>query len=165
MFDDGVLGQTIFIQVNDNNTTLDFTGTNLEGYELANVALSTGDFVTATFNGGSWYCEVSHMTSVSHTVTQATDKSTAVTLNWKNGTIVTNNAALAAATQVGFDLNNTVVGVNDIFICSIMGATNASAYTVAGQITGAGVVAMTIRNNTAGSLSEAVTIGFTVLRA
>jgi hypothetical protein len=164
-FTNGIIGQTIFIQVDDNNTTLDFTSSSLKGYEGADLKLSSGDFIKGTFNGGAWYLDVNHLVSVAHSVTQLVDKSTAVELNWKNGIIATNNAALAGDTAVGFTLNNSVVGANDIVLVSVVGGPNPSSYTASAVVSGAGTVSITLRNNTAGSLSEAVSIGFTVLKS
>ena len=47
------------------------------------------------------------------TVTQATNKSTAVTLNAESGQITMNNAALAAAAEVSFTVNNDKVAATD----------------------------------------------------
>jgi hypothetical protein len=55
------------------------------------------------------------------TVTQATDKSTAVTLNKPAGRITMNGAALNTATNATFTLNNSFISANDTVILTISG--------------------------------------------
>jgi hypothetical protein len=94
-------------------------------------------------------------------VTQATSKSTAVTLNTPTGRITMNNAALAAGATVLFALNNSLLTLNDTFSLAIRGgiATNLT-YQVYLDVTSAGVAAIALKNISAGSLSEAVEIQF-----
>jgi hypothetical protein len=99
------------------------------------------------------------------TVTQATSKSTAVTLNKSAGRITMNGAALAANTAVSFTLNNTFISSNDIIILNISGGAvaDATAYTlyVSGMTAGSAVI--TLRNLTATSQSEAVIVNFALI--
>ena len=97
------------------------------------------------------------------TVTQATDKGTAVTLNKSMGRITMNNAALAGNTAVTFTLNNSLISANDVIILNISGGATAAAYTtyVSSMTTGSAVV--TLRNLTSGSLSEAVILNFSII--
>lgn len=97
------------------------------------------------------------------TVTQATSKSTAVTLNKSAGRITMNNAALAGNTAVSFTLNNNLISSNDIVITNISAGGTSGAYTtyVSSMTTGSAVI--TLRNLTAGSLSEAVVINFALI--
>ena len=97
------------------------------------------------------------------TVTQATDKGTAVTLNKSAGRITMNNAALAGNTAVSFTMNNSLISANDVIILNVSGGGTAGAYTtyVSSMTTGSAVI--TLRNLTAGSLSEAVIINFSTI--
>jgi hypothetical protein len=97
------------------------------------------------------------------TVTQATSKSTAVTLNKSAGQITMNNAALASVTNVTFTLNNSLISVNDIVILNVAAGATAGAYNcwVSGLSTGS--VSITLRNISGGSLSEAVVINFSLI--
>ena len=97
------------------------------------------------------------------TVTQATSKSTAVTLNKSAGQITMNNAALASVTNVTFTLNNSLISVNDIVILNVAGGATAGAYNcwVSGLSTGS--VSITLRNISGGSLSEAVVINYSLI--
>jgi hypothetical protein len=97
------------------------------------------------------------------TVTQATSKSTAVTLNKSAGQITMNNAALASVTNVTFTLNNSLISVNDIVILNVAAGATAGAYNcwVSGLSTGS--VSITLRNISGGSLSEAVVINYSLI--
>lgn len=98
------------------------------------------------------------------TVTQATDKSTAVTLNKSAGRITMNGASLATATNATFTLNNSFISSNDIVILTISGGqATAGSYNVFANALGAGTVSISLRNISGGSLSEAVVINFAII--
>lgn len=110
--------------------------------------------------------ELGYTAAARGAVTQATDKSTAVTLNRSAGTITMNAAALGATTSVTFTLNNSKISANDAVILSIVGGTaTAGSYTL--WVTGltAGAATITLRNITGGSLSEAVVFNFVIVHA
>lgn len=103
-------------------------------------------------------------TGAGGTVTQLTSKGTAVTLNKPVGSIVTTSSALAANTSINFQLNDSIIGNNDNIILTFgNGAQSPGAYNVWGQV-GPGLATITLKNVTAGSLSEAVTINFAVVK-
>lgn len=56
MFDDGISGQVIHVIINDGNTTIDFSGTNLKGNNGGDWTPNSGDTMTCFFNGTNWYC-------------------------------------------------------------------------------------------------------------
>jgi hypothetical protein len=97
------------------------------------------------------------------TVTQATSKGTAVTINTPAGRIIMNNSALAGGATIAFIVNNSSVGIADTIIANIAGVALANYSGRAGQA-GAGVFVVAIKNETAGSLSDAVEINFTVIK-
>ena len=107
--------------------------------------------------------QLGYTTAAQGTVTQATDKSTAVTLNKSAGRITMNGAALAANTAVSFTLNNSFISSNDALIVNVSAGGTTGAYTtyISSMTTGSAVV--TLRNLTAGSLSEAVVINFVLI--
>jgi 1-aminocyclopropane-1-carboxylate deaminase/D-cysteine desulfhydrase-like pyridoxal-dependent ACC family enzyme len=74
-----------------------------------------------------------------------------------------NNAALAAGAAVSFTLNNTLLSANDTIIVCISGGATAAAYTVyiSSMTTNSAVV--TLRNLSAGSLSEAVIVNYAII--
>jgi hypothetical protein len=98
------------------------------------------------------------------TVTQATSKATAVTLNKLTGEITMNAAALAAATIVTFTLNNSTAAVGDMLVVSHHSGGTIGPYLINGRVTGAGVCSIAVRNTGASSLSEAIVIKFAVIK-
>ena len=104
-------------------------------------------------------------TGAGGTVTQATSKVTAVTLNKPTGRITMNNAALAAGASVIFALTNSLVAATDTVILSHSAtAGTANAYATQCLTCGAGSVTIRVTNITAGSLSEAATINFAIIK-
>jgi hypothetical protein len=63
MFDGGQVGQMITVIIGDANTTIDFTGTDLEGNVGADWSPASGDHLVAVFDGSNWYCIVSDNTA------------------------------------------------------------------------------------------------------
>jgi hypothetical protein len=114
--------------------------------------------------GGLGYGPASNGTG--STVTQATNKSTAVTLNFVTGQITMNSAALAASTTVTFQLNNTALQADDIILCQVVsGEATAGSYQVwADKVVAATSAQVNVRNITGGSLSEAVVIQYAIIR-
>ena len=98
------------------------------------------------------------------TVTQATSKSTAVTINTPAGQITMNNAALAASTSVGFTVNNAYVGANDFVDLAISSGATAASYVLSVDSISAGSFTIHIRNVSAGSLGEAVVVSFMITK-
>lgn len=105
-----------------------------------------------------------YITGEGGTVAQATSKATAVTLNKKCGQITMNAAALAAATTVTFVLTNSTIAATDLLVLNHVSGGTAGAYLLNAQ-TAAGSVSINVRNVTAGSLAEAIVIGFAVVKA
>jgi hypothetical protein len=109
--------------------------------------------------------QIGYTAAAQGTVAQATSKSTAVTLNKPAGRITMNNAALAGNTAVTFNLNNTLISSNDILVLNVSAGSvaDATTYTTYTSSLGAGVAAITLRNLTATSQSEAVVINFAII--
>jgi len=108
--------------------------------------------------------ELGYASAAQGTVTQATSKSTAVTLNKSAGRITMNNASLATATNATFTLNNNLISANDTVILTISGGqATPGSYNVFANALDTGTVSITLRNISGGSLSEAVVINFDVL--
>jgi hypothetical protein len=107
--------------------------------------------------------QIGYTAAAQGTVTQATDKSTAVTLNKAAGRITMNGAALAGNTAVTFTLNNSFISTNDIVVVNVSAGGTAGAYTTYVSSMSAGAVALTLRNLTAGSLSEAVVLNYAII--
>jgi hypothetical protein len=97
-------------------------------------------------------------------VTQATSKSTGVTINASVGQIVTNNAALTAGSEVAFIVTNSAISAYDIPVIAIAsGAATAGTYLTSVVAVAAGSFTIAITNASAGSLSEALTINFATI--
>jgi hypothetical protein len=108
--------------------------------------------------------ELGYTAAAQGTVTQATSKSTAVTLNKSAGVITMNNASLATATNATFTLNNNLISANDTVILTISGGqATPGSYNVFANSLAAGSVSITLRNISGGSLSEAIVINFALI--
>jgi hypothetical protein len=97
------------------------------------------------------------------TVTQATSKSTAVTLDKPAGQITMNNASLGATTNVTFTLNNSFISANDILILNVAAGATAGAYNCWVSGLSVGSASITVRNISASPLSEAVVLNFALI--
>lgn len=97
-------------------------------------------------------------------VTQLTNKSTGVILSKACGAITMNGAALAGATIVSFVLTNTMIAATDVLILNHLSGGTPGSYTLNARCA-AGSTTIDVRNNTAGSLSEALVIAFAVVKA
>jgi uncharacterized protein YbjQ (UPF0145 family) len=136
----------------------DITGGSLNNSPIGATTPSTvvGTTVYAT-------SEVGYSSAAQGTVTQATSKSTGVTLNKSMGKITMNAASLGAGASVTFTLTNSTISANDVVIASISGGGTAGAYWpyVSSQATGSAVIGLW--NSTGGALAEAVVINFAVI--
>lgn len=107
--------------------------------------------------------ELGYTSAAQGTVTQATDKSTGVTLNRSMGRITMNNAALAGNTAVSFTLTNSLISAKDVLVVSISSGATAAAYAAYVSSMTAGSAVISLRNMTGGSLSEAVIVNFVLI--
>jgi hypothetical protein len=107
---------------------------------------------------------VGYATGAGGTVTQATDKSTGVTLNKATGQITMNNAALAAGAEVSFTLTNSVIAATDIIVVNIASGGTAGAYGLSVTAVANGSCQITVTNLSGGSLSEALVLNFAVIK-
>jgi len=97
-------------------------------------------------------------------VTQQTNKSTGVTLNAPCGAITMNSAALNADTTVSFTLTNTSIAATDLLVLNHVSGGTAGAYVLNAQAA-AGSASINVTNISTGSLSEAIVIGFAVIKS
>lgn len=120
---------------------------------------SQGPLTSSNATGG-----VGYASGAGGIVTQATSKSNGVTLNRVTGLITMNGAALAANTEVQFTLTNSAIDATDTVIANHRGVATFGAYLVQVVNILAGSCVISLRNMTAGSLSQAITIRFTVIK-
>lgn len=116
------------------------------------------------FNGATFLSAFGYATGAGGTVTQATSKSTGVTLSKATGQITMNAAALAASTTVTFTLTNTAIEANDVLVLNHKSGGTAGSYALNAQCA-AGSAVINVRNITSGSLSEAIVISFALIKA
>lgn len=106
--------------------------------------------------------QLGYTTDAQGSVTQATSKSTAVTLNKSAGKITMDAASLGATTNVTFTLNNSLISPNDVLILNVYGGTSGS-YNAWVSGLSAGAATITVRNITGGALAEAIAINFALI--
>jgi len=145
---------------------------------IASTSVSTGSIVV-TGSGGvgvagnvnaggsirstSATAGIGYSTGAGGTETQSSSKSTTVVLNKIAGQITLNNATLNAATNVSFTLTNSAISNTDVMIINHISGGTIGAYTF-NSACGSGSATITIRNVTAGNLSEAPVIRFVVIK-
>ena len=106
-----------------------------------------------------------YITGEGGAVTQATSKSTGVTLNTKCGQITMHNADLAADTTVSFTLTNSTIAATDLLVLNHVSGGTAGSYLLNAQAA-AGSASINVRNITGSTLTgEAIVIGFAVIKA
>lgn len=152
-------GAKVALSVGDYNASgpfdLDYDGTD---FILLNPDLTNG-FLAKTSNVG-----IGYGVGAGGSVTQATSKSTTVTLNKICGQITMNNAALAANTSVSFTVNNSLSSNKDTISASIVsGFASFGSYTI-DVVPGTGSFVAILRNITSGSLSEGVIFNFAIIK-
>ena len=142
----------------NTNTSLIF-GSGVSSPER--MRIDTSGNVLVTNPGGLGYG-----TGSGGTVTQVTSKTTAVTLNKPTGQITVSNVALAANSIVYFQLNNSLIASSDTVIATLKDGSFATqgTYQMNAFSVGAGYCYIALKNISAGSLSEAVVINFTILK-
>lgn len=100
-------------------------------------------------------------------VTQATNRSTGVTLNTLTGQITTNNASLAAEAQATFTVTDTSVAIGDVPVIAIQSGTNGTGTLAFVSTVAAGSFAITVQNNNpSGGTAEtgAIIINFAIIK-
>jgi hypothetical protein len=144
-------------------------GVQIDGGDNFRVVNSTAEGLTANWNVTGLTNSVivdgmGYGAGMGGTVTQATSKSTGVTLDKLCGQITMNGAALAAATIVSFVLTDSRIAATDVLVLNHVSGGTPGSYTLNARAA-AGSATINVRNNTAGSLSEAIVIGFAVVKA
>jgi len=137
---------------------------------LPQVMQGNGFFTNKTVNVGAALVSSSPSAGVGYaagaggTVTQATSKTTAVTLSRMAGQITMNGAALAAGAEVTFTVTNTGIAVGDVpLVCHGSVGTSGAYLTNASSVT-AGTFDISVSNLSAGSLSEAIVLNFVIIK-
>jgi hypothetical protein len=134
------------------------------GTTLAAGLKANGDLSTiGAINTSSPTAGIGYATGSGGSVTQATSKATTVTLNRVCGIVTTASDALAAGAVVSFTFNNSSWHSDHMLLNTIGG--NDGAYNVGYASVSDGVVRVWIKNISAGSLSQAIPIIFTIIKS
>lgn len=127
------------------------------------VTLAGAIVSTAPTGGGIGYA-----TGAGGAVTQATNRTTGVTLNKLTGQITTNNASLAAEASARFTVTNSTVAIGDCVIVSQQsGAVGVMTDVWVDSIAAGSFVIVVANNNVAAGTAEtgAIIINFAVIKA
>ena len=151
-------------------TTSTGSGANVLGTSptLTTPALGAATATSLTVSGDVLIASAAvlgYSTGSGGTVTQATNKSTAVTLNKPTGAITMNAASLGANTSVQFQMNNTFSAANDTIVLTPNATlVDMTSYQWGAATNGAGNVVIYLRNITAGALAQAVVFNFAIIK-
>lgn len=107
---------------------------------------------------------VGYATGAGGTVTQATSKSTGVTLNTITGQITLNAANLGNNGLVSFVMTNSTIVVTDVIILNHHSVGTGGGYSLNPQ-PAAGSATINIKNISGGALAEAIVISFAVIKS
>lgn len=111
---------------------------------------------------------IGYGTGTGSTVTQATNRTTGVTINALCGTITTNNTSLAAEAAAAFVVTNSAVEINDVvLICQRSGAVGAMTNVVVTAVTNGSFTLSVMNGNPAAGVAEtgSIVINFLILKA
>jgi hypothetical protein len=148
-------GYRLFVLDGDSSFNIDrYNGSTFTQYLKIN---ASGD-VLVTGGGGLGYG-----TGSGGTVTQATSKSTAVTINKCTGKITMNSATLNAGSQVQFAVISNLVVATDVPIVTLNDS-NGTNYNVWVYQVNAGSFYVNVRNITGSNLSDALVLNFAVIK-
>jgi len=127
------------------------------------MSISQADYDPAVSNGA----KIGY-TKGGSSVTQATNRTTGVTISTLSGTITTNNTSLAAEAAAAFTVTNTFVEIGDVVVVSQRSGSNSGNTNVYVSTVAAGSFAITVaNNNVAAGTAEtgAIIINFAVIKA
>ena len=138
------------------------------GFTTAKAAAGANSDITSLTNltGGlavTGAATLGYSTGAGGSVTQATSKSTAVTLNKPTGRIIMAADALAAGASVSFVFNNSLIAIADLVVFSSTFASAGYNYRIKSTVA-AGSAYMTVTNETAGTLSDALEFNFAIIK-
>lgn len=131
---------------------------NTVGVSSSGNIASAGRIQSTSPSGG-----VGYATGSGGTVSQSGNKSTGVTLNTATGQITMQATALGADTTVSFTLTNSNLDGTDLMVLNHVSGGTLGAYTFNASCN-AGSAVISVRNVTAGSLSEAIVLRYAVIK-
>jgi hypothetical protein len=147
----GTLGVTSDVAINTNKATITASSGNIA---------TAGSVLSSSASGGIGYA-----TGAGGTVTQSTSKTTSVTLNAITGQVTMNGATLAAGAVASFFITNSAAATGDVVVINHFNIGSAGSYTVNARTSTNGRIDVDVRNNTGGSLTEAIVLSFALIKA
>lgn len=151
------LGNLTLFNIRDNATFGNITFETALG-EVARIT-RLGDFLLQLDGGNLGYG-----TGTGGAVTQATSRTTGVTLNKTNGAITLFTAAPVVGTWFSFTVTNSTVAATDTVIVSVKSSANANTYIANVSAVAAGSFRISAQS-IAGTASDAPVINFAVINA
>jgi len=128
------------------------------------IGAATGTSVVLTGAITSSGAGIGYATGAGGTVTQGTSRATGVTLNKLCGNITMFSAAVAAQAVSTFTLTNSFIAATDMIVIQHISTTNGGAWNFS-VVAAAGSAAITVRNVTTASITEATPLKFVVIKA
>ena len=129
------------------------------GAATATSVIATGSILSSGTSG------VGYNTGAGSTVTQATNKTTGVTLNKICGQITMSNAALAAGAEVMFTVTNSTIASTDVVIINHASGGTAGAYLIGISNIASGSFNISVANLSTGSKSEAIILNYAIIKS
>lgn len=159
----GTFGVTGDVAINTNKLTIAASSGNTVVAGTLGVTgaiTSSAAVLSSSASGG-----VGYSTGAGGAVTQATSKSTNVTLNTICGAITMNNQLMTSNGAVVFNMVNSTIGANDVCVMAqgAAGAGTFGSYLIQAQCA-AGSANISVRNIGGVSLSEAIVLEFVVTK-
>lgn len=150
----------------DPATKIGYVGTDgagtqivLKTFSTERLRIDTSGNVLVTGGGGLGYGVGS-----GGTVTQATSKSTKVTLNKPSGLITLSNSELLAGQTVSFIFENSLVVSPTLVLVTQFASYPAKNYQIWGSTDGAGSAIINVKNISSGALSEPLDLLFVLVK-
>lgn len=138
---------------------------NVSGGNITTVGTSSAGSITSTglIRSSSNTSGIGYSTGAGNSAVQLTSKSTTVAFNAICGQITCNAATLNLDTTVTFTFTNSAIANTDVLVLNHVSGGTAGSYVLNAQPS-TGSAAINIRNVSGGGLSEAIVIGFVVIK-
>lgn len=148
--------------------TQDSSNVTITGGAISNVTFSGSFSGMTTVQADNMLAEVSTGFATSAgaggTVTQATNKTTGVTLNKPTGQITMAAGSIGNDSRVSFTLTNSTIAATDIVIVNIASGATADTYDVTVTAVAAGSCRIQVHNLTNAGIDEQLVLNFAVIK-
>lgn len=105
-----------------------------------------------------------YITGAGSAVGQLATKTASVVCNAMTGAITMNNSVMSASVITSFVVANSAMGINDFMLLQHIGGGTLGGYTFAQSTMGDTNTLIKVKNNTNAALSEAIVVGFVVIK-